>query len=183
MKVAIVGCRDFNDYSQLHYWMDRIRTLFPVDGFVSGGAKGADSLAEVYARDCKIPIEVIKPDWEKFGKAAGMIRNGEIIKAADIIVAFWDGRSRGTKNSIDRAFNAKKTCFVFFNLHTKQSAFVLPKDLSDKLLNKENSSCSPQQSPEGFAKRDSNCPRGLSSQKKPGCGMQGESHGRVTSKD
>jgi len=138
MKIAIVGSRDFNDYSQLHYWMDRIRTLFPVDGFVSGGAKGADSLAENYARGCKIPIEVIKPDWEKFGKAAGMIRNGEIVKAADIIVAFWDGRSRGTKNSIDRAFNAKKTYFVFFNLHIKgRNEFVLSQDLSDELLNKK----------------------------------------------
>lgn len=157
MIAAIVGSRDFNDYSQLHWVLDRIRLMFAIDGFVSGGAKGADSLAETYARSCKIPIEVIKPDWEQFGRSAGMIRNREIIKAADIVVAFWDGRSRGTKNSIDRAFSAKKYCFVFFNLHTKGQTGV-----------------SLQSSPTEFAKKDSNCPRGLSGQKKSGCGMQGE---------
>lgn len=155
MKVAIVGSRDFNDYSQLHYVIDRIRLMYFVDGFVSGGAKGADSLAETYARGCKIPIEVIKPDWEKFGKSAGMIRNGEIIKTADIVLAFWDGRSRGTKNSIDRALAAKKNCFVFFSLH-KKGQMGIP----------------PQTSPAEFAKKDSNCSQGLSG--KPGRGMQRE---------
>jgi len=120
MKVAIVGSRDFNDYSQLHYMMRKLCEMFSIDGIISGGAKGADSLAELFAKNYEIPIMVIKPDWNKFGKAAGMIRNGEIIKAADFVVAFWDGRSRGTKNSIDRAFNAKKNCFVFFTLHKKQ---------------------------------------------------------------
>lgn len=132
MKVAIVGSRDFNDYSQLHYMIDRIRLMFKVDGFVSGGAKGADSLAETYARACKIPIEVFKPDWDTHGKAAGMIRNGEIVRAADIVVAFWDGKSRGTKNTIDRALHEKKPCFVFFTLHVKGQP--LSKELSDALL-------------------------------------------------
>lgn len=155
MKVAIVGSRDFDDYSQLHYVIDRIRLMYKVDGFVSGGAKGADSFAETYARNCKIPIEVIKPDWNKHGRSAGIIRNGEIIKAADIVLAFWDGESRGTKNSIDRALKAKKPCFVFFSLH-KKGQMGIP----------------PQTSPAEFAKKDSHCPQGLSG--KLGCGMQGE---------
>lgn len=120
MKVAIVGSRDFNDYSQLHLIMNDLGKMFLIDGIVSGGAKGADHLAEIYAGMYEIPITVIKPDWDKFGKAAGMIRNGEIIKAADFVVAFWDGKSKGTKNSIDRALAAKKNCFVFFTLHKKQ---------------------------------------------------------------
>lgn len=159
MKVAIVGSRDFDDYSQLHWVIDRIRFMYSVDGFISGGAKGADSFAETYARSCKIPIEVIKPDWNKHGRSAGMIRNGEIIKAADIVLAFWDGHSRGTKNSIDRALKAKKPCFVFFSLHKKQQ-MKIPPQTSFGLAE--------------FAKKDSHCPRGLIGQKKSGCGMQGQ---------
>lgn len=121
MKVAIVGSRDFNDYSQLHYMMRKLCEMFPITEIISGGARGADSLAELFAKNYDLPTTIIKPDWNKFGKSAGMIRNGEIIKAADFVVAFWDGRSRGTKNSIDRALAAKKNCFVFFNLHIKQS--------------------------------------------------------------
>ena len=156
MKVAIVGSRDFDDYSQLHYVIDRIRLMYSVDGFVSGGAKGADSFAKTYADSCKIPIEVIKPDWDKYPRAAGFIRNKKIVEAANIIVAFWDGQSRGTKNSIDTAFKLKKTCFVFFNLHIK-GQMGIPSQIGSA----------------EFAKRDSNCPQGLSSKKKPGCGMQG----------
>lgn len=125
MKAAIVGSRDFDDYNYLHWVLDKIRAMFSIDGFVSGGAKGADRLAEVYADSFEIPIEIIKPKWEKFGRSAGMIRNGEIIKAADIVIAFWDGESKGTKNSIDRALKAKKRLFVFFDLHIKDQGSVL----------------------------------------------------------
>ena len=182
MKVAIVGSRDFDDYSQLHYVIDRIRLMYSVDGFVSGGAKGADSFAKIYADSCKIPIRVIKPDWKKHGRSAGFIRNGEIIKAADMVLAFWDGRSRGTKDSIDKALKAKKPCFVFFSLHKKQSDDPLHR------THKAN-----WEGVVGFAKKDSNCPQGLSGQKDPnsfmlsqdlsdkllnkkklGAGMQGE---------
>jgi len=124
MKAAIVGSRTFNDYSQLHWVLDKLRVMFSIDGFVSGGAKGADRLAEIYASTCKIPIEVIKPNWEEHGKSAGFIRNAEIINAADIVVAFWDGRSRGTRDSITKTFTARKRCFVFFDLHVKGQGFV-----------------------------------------------------------
>ena len=60
MKVAIVGSKDFDDYSQLHYVIDRIRLMYSVDEFVSRKEKGADNFAEIYARSCKIPITIME---------------------------------------------------------------------------------------------------------------------------
>lgn len=55
---------------------------------VSGGAKGTDSLAEIYAEKYQLPLVVFKPDWQEYGRGAGIVRNREIIEAADIVVAF-----------------------------------------------------------------------------------------------
>jgi tyrosyl-tRNA synthetase len=60
-------------------------------------------LGEKYAKMKNIPIKIYKPDWEKYGKAAGVIRNEDIINYSDRVIAFWDGKSKGTKNSIDHA--------------------------------------------------------------------------------
>ena len=114
MKVAIVGSRTFNDYNFLSRMMDDLDEICSTEEIISGGAKGADSLAEQYAREHNIPITTFIPAWNKYGKGAGMIRNEAIIDATDIVVAFWDGQSPGTKNSIDRALKAKKNCFIFF---------------------------------------------------------------------
>ena len=70
---------------------------------VSGGAKGADSLAEIYAEKYQLPLIVFKHDWQKYGRGAGIVRNREIIEAADIVVAFWDGSSKGTASSLKLA--------------------------------------------------------------------------------
>lgn len=70
---------------------------------VSGGARGADKLGELYAHTNLHSLKVFPADWEKFGKSAGYIRNEEMAKYADCLVAFWDGKSRGTKHMIDLA--------------------------------------------------------------------------------
>ena len=69
---------------------------------MSGGAKGADSLAEKYALENNIETEIFYPDWDKDGKAAGFIRNNQIIKNSNIVFAFTNG-SNGTQNSINIA--------------------------------------------------------------------------------
>ena len=98
MKLAIVGSRSFNDMllleSILNKYKDKISTV------VSGGAKGADTMGETWAIANKIPVKIFKPEWEKYGKSAGMRRNELIIKECDICIAFWDGKSKGTNNSI-----------------------------------------------------------------------------------
>ena len=67
---------------------------------IQGGAKGVDSIAKEYCKDYEHHIE-IKPDWDKFGKRAGFIRNEEMVKEADEVLLLWDGESHGTKNDIE----------------------------------------------------------------------------------
>jgi len=79
---------------------------------ISGGAPGADSLGERFAAEHGLPVTIFHADWERYGKAAGIIRNTDIIDAADIVFAFWDGKSPGTKDSIKKAMSRAKTLFV-----------------------------------------------------------------------
>ncbi len=77
--------------------------LKDVDGeieVVCGGAKGADELGEWYARRLGYRIKFFEAEWNKHGKKAGMLRNLKMAKYADTLIAFWDGKSRGTNNMI-----------------------------------------------------------------------------------
>jgi predicted Rossmann fold nucleotide-binding protein DprA/Smf involved in DNA uptake len=100
MSLAVIGSRTFNDYNLLKETLEGYEGL---EEIISGGATGADTLAERYAKEKGIPLRVFLPDWNKYGKAAGPIRNKLIVEASDHVVAFWDGISRGTKSSIDIA--------------------------------------------------------------------------------
>lgn len=98
MKLAIIGSREFNNYELLCKTLDEYKSR--VSLVVSGGAKGADILGEKWANENNIPTLIFIPDWDKFGKRAGFIRNEDIIKNCDGCVAFWNGISSGTKNSL-----------------------------------------------------------------------------------
>lgn len=88
------------------------RSGFTITEVVSGGASGVDRLSERWAKDHKIPIEVIRADWSRFGKNAGPIRNAQIIENAQAMIAVWDGLSRGTADSIARAEAKRIDTFV-----------------------------------------------------------------------
>ena len=105
MKTAIIGSRTFEDYELLTEKLGQIEGITQI---ISGGAKGADQLAERYAAENGIDIVVVKPDWGAYGKAAGLRRNEVIIEKSDLVVIFWDGKSRGTKNSLDLAKKVRK---------------------------------------------------------------------------
>jgi len=79
---------------------------------VSGGAKGADTLAEQFAKENNLPVKIFKPDWAKYGRGAGPVRNKQIVEYADKVIAFWDGESKGTKSSIDLAEKSGKLLTV-----------------------------------------------------------------------
>jgi hypothetical protein len=98
MKLAIVGSRGFKDTLLLESILDKYKDKVSI--VISGGAIGADTMGEYWAISNKIPVKIFKPEWEKYGKSAGMRRNELIIKECDICIAFWDGKSKGTKNSI-----------------------------------------------------------------------------------
>lgn len=70
---------------------------------VSGGARGADDLGIRYADAKGIEVSVFHPDWNKYGKSAAYLRNVEMAEEANMLLAFWDGKSKGTKHMIDIA--------------------------------------------------------------------------------
>jgi len=111
MKLAIVGGRDFTDYALLQYTVEHYYPLEMISTIISGGARGADSLARRYAEENGITFTEYKPDW-KLGRGAGIIRNRQIVTDCDVLIAFWDGRSRGTISSIEIAHKQRKTVHI-----------------------------------------------------------------------
>ena len=99
MKIAVIGSRSFNNYDLLKQKLDTL----PQFTLISGGAKGADTLAERYADEKGYTKIIIKPDWSVYGRAAGVYRNQQMINLADEVVAFWSGTSKGTEHSIKMA--------------------------------------------------------------------------------
>lgn len=108
MKVAIVGSRDL--------FVDDFDDLLPsgVTEIISGGARGIDSCARAYAMRKGIPLREFRPDYARYGRGATHVRNREIVDAADCVVAFWDGQSRGTAGTMRYAEKCGKTvvCWV-----------------------------------------------------------------------
>jgi hypothetical protein len=113
---AVIGSRSFNDYDLLERTLDQ----YQITSIVSGGASGADSLAEHYAKKRNITIRVIKPDWS-LGRHAGMLRNTEIVESSDIVFAFWDGQSKGTLDSIKKAARLNKQCVLIQTVRPEPS--------------------------------------------------------------
>lgn len=101
-RLIIAGSREFTDYARLKYEMSKI-VSFNVTQIVSGGARGADTLGERYAKEHGIPFVVFKADWDTHGRSAGYKRNVQMAENADRLLAFWDGESKGTKHMIDIA--------------------------------------------------------------------------------
>lgn len=105
MKVIIAGGRHYNDYQTLKEICTKILiNCGSVDiEIVSGAAQGADSLGEQFAKEMGYKIKQFPADWNKHGKAAGPIRNSEMAKYSDVLIVFWDSKSKGTKHMIDVA--------------------------------------------------------------------------------
>ena len=124
MKVAIVGCRSYNNYP---YFKEKIEEWIQkngkIDVIVSGGATGIDSLAEKYADDNHIPkiiYSVPKEDWHKIGDIAGPLRNTKIINELSEVstchvIAFPSKKSKGTYDTIRKA-NNKKIPITIYNI-------------------------------------------------------------------
>ncbi len=124
MKLAVIGSRGFLDYELFCRTIYRFYggdDIILFDELVSGGAAGADKMAERWVKEYNshytlaghIKMTVLKPDWS-IGKHAGFLRNEQIIYQADEVLAFWDGESRGTANSLSHAKKSKKTTLVVY---------------------------------------------------------------------
>lgn len=114
IRVIVAGSRGLNDYKIVKKYLDKIFGRWNKEiTIISGGARGADKLGEKYARENGLKVRVYKADWEKYGKRAGYIRNEKMAEVGDILIAFWDGESRGTKNMIDiMRKNGKKVIII-----------------------------------------------------------------------
>ena len=109
-KVAIIGSREWADYEMVR---DYVESLDEDDTVVSGGARGVDQLAQIYAEDRGLNTIIFPADWNQHGVGAGLLRNQDIVAKADRVVAFWDGVSPGTQYSLDLARRAGKPVLVF----------------------------------------------------------------------
>ncbi|MBQ7106766.1 MAG: hypothetical protein IJN93_04540 [Clostridia bacterium] len=107
MKIAIIGSRNLK--------VNNLGEYLPigVTEIVSGGAKGIDTCAKIYALKNNIKLTEFLPEYEKYGKRAPLIRNLEIIDYADEVIAFWDGESHGTKYVIDNCRNRIKKIKIY----------------------------------------------------------------------
>jgi predicted Rossmann fold nucleotide-binding protein DprA/Smf involved in DNA uptake len=97
MKLLIVGSRNIKECDISVYIPENVNLI------ISGGAVGVDTLAEKYADDNNISKLILRPDYKKYGKAAPIIRNKMMVDIADEILIIWDGKSSGTKATLDYA--------------------------------------------------------------------------------
>lgn len=109
-RIAIVGSRNYTKLSHVREFVASLNA--EANEIVTGGARGVDAEVEAAAAVATIPVVVFPADWAAFGKAAGPIRNQQIVDHCDVVVAFWDGKSPGTRDCIKRARLAGKPVTV-----------------------------------------------------------------------
>lgn len=120
LYILVAGSRDFTDYKKLAGLCDTIICNTQHDGvcIVSGGARGADKLAEQYANENCYELKVFPAKWDTYGKSAGYIRNAEMhnfLAEQDnrICVCFWDGKSKGTQSNFKLASDRCTLLYIY----------------------------------------------------------------------
>ena len=105
-RIIIAGSREFNNIELLREKCDKLvsekQKTHDIQ-IISGTARGADSLGEQYATERGFKCIRMPADWDKYGKSAGYRRNEQMAESADALIAFWDGKSRGTMHMINIA--------------------------------------------------------------------------------
>lgn len=113
MRLGIIGSRTLKDTSVNEVITQVIsKSKTPITEIVSGGAAGVDAIAEQYAKLNNIKLKVFKPKYNEHGKAATFIRNNEIVKNSDGVLAIWDGQSKGTQYTINKAKKENKKVMI-----------------------------------------------------------------------
>ncbi len=114
INLIIAGGRDFGDLNQVHEVAPHILKGYKRKDIliISGTARGADRMGEAFAKEHKLHLQQMPARWDEFGKSAGYKRNVEMAKRATHLLAFWDGKSKGTKHMIDIAHAHGLTVFV-----------------------------------------------------------------------
>ena len=106
MRTIIAGSRSITNYEEVKKYLYVYRE--DISKVLCGCAKGVDEIRKQFAYEYTIPIEYYPADWNKYGKQAGFIRNQDIIDNCDGVIAFWDEKSNGTRDSLNKAKNQNK---------------------------------------------------------------------------
>jgi predicted Rossmann fold nucleotide-binding protein DprA/Smf involved in DNA uptake len=113
LRVAIVGSRSFGDFARVRRFVAALARRHPGCVVMSGGAPGVDREAAAAARAAGLVVRELPADWARFGRWAGHKRNQELVCNSDIVIAFWDGSSAGTRHVINLARAAMKKVYVY----------------------------------------------------------------------
>lgn len=111
MKIAIIGSRECSNIDFVGN-LEAVLNVSKDDTIISGGAKGIDTLAANYAKENNLNLIEFLPDYKKNGRAATFIRNRGIVDNSNVVVAFWNGNSKGTKYTLDYARKKNKRIIV-----------------------------------------------------------------------
>lgn len=104
MRVGIIGSRDYPDLRAVWHFVGKLADRCPDAVIVSGGARGVDTAAAASGRLAGLTVVEHEPEWERHGKKlAPLARNSRLVADIDVLFAFWDGESTGTKDAIDKA--------------------------------------------------------------------------------
>lgn len=112
MITVISGSRDITDVRAVEGILRQY--LSCKDTLIVGGARGVDQIAADFGYRYFMKVREIPADWHTHGRAAGPIRNKQMLEEGDRLVAIWDGKSRGTKNAIDTALKMRMETHVYF---------------------------------------------------------------------
>ena len=115
-RVAIIGSRDYKDIDRIRVLVESLSTGQILPMLISGGARGPDSIAEKEAMKHGWDSLIFEVDWDNLGRGAGFARNTTIAKEADVVYAFWDGKSRGTLDTISKAVKLGKDVKIYADL-------------------------------------------------------------------
>ena len=110
MTVAIIGSRNTEDFS-----IENMISRIPQNAteLVSGGAEGVDAMAVQAALMLGLPIQVFSPDYKIYGNMAPLVRDRRIVDAADLVLAFWDGHSRGTAYTLKYCIERRRPFRIY----------------------------------------------------------------------
>lgn len=141
-RVAIIGSRDTKKWALpiAKMIVGQVYTLATEpDGcvLVSGGAAGVDSLAEQAGKFFGMKMIIIVPNWDKHGKRAAFLRNQRVAETCDHMIAWWDGKSRGTVDAVRRAKRAGKTVSVMMVNESQDNWHIATTDEVDDMIKEE----------------------------------------------
>lgn len=145
MKYAIIGSRGCDESKYYGLIKETLDKYNDISHIISGGARGADSCAEKYAKENGITLTVLKPDYTKYASnRAPLERNKDIINKSQRVIAFWDGKSKGTQHAMKLARHQNKAVIVI-NYTTPKIGVFLSHETSN--LRSPTAQCHQRQQP------------------------------------